>query len=170
MKPKEIARSMNLDYISRNNDLANSINDNGIDPLQHYKQAIKKPKNQLELVTITMHDLKMTLKQMKSTPSTGFDTISTKTIKEYQDVLLPLLLNLVNQTIVTNTYPKTLKTAKIIPLKKPLKDPLETSAWRPINLLPALSKLIEKTILNQVLKHLDKYNLITSLSTWLSKR
>ena len=121
VKPKEIARSMNLDYIKRNNDLATSINDNGIDPLQHYKKSIKKPKNQLELVTVTMHDLKMTQKNMKSTPSTGYDTISTKTLKEYQDVLLPLLLNLVNQTITTNTYPKTLKTAKIIPLKKPSK-------------------------------------------------
>ena len=65
-----------------------------------------------------MHELRELLKTMRATTSYGYDFISMKTVKNHQHVLEPLLLNMVNTEIASNTFPKTLKPSKILPLKK----------------------------------------------------
>lgn len=44
-------------------------------------------------------------------------------------------------------FPHKWKTAHIIPIKKPGKNSSEVKSYRPISLLPAISKLLEKVIL-----------------------
>ena len=105
LKPSQIAEVMNAEYIERNNNLSKSIPQTGIDPLDHFGKVIETPKNKLILQTPTMHELRKILREMKPTPSSGYDNISIKTIKNYQTVLEPLLLNLVTRTIETSKFP-----------------------------------------------------------------
>ena len=158
-KPQQIADAMNTEYIERNNSLSQSIPDIGKDPLENYKKAVKTPNKELDFNTLNMHDLRTILKGMKPTPTVGYDNISMKTLKTYQTQLEPLLLNMLNRIILTQNFPQTLKTSKIIPIIKVNKDPLLSLSWRPINLLPALSKIVEKTLLQQILKHMDSNKL-----------
>ncbi|GBM90089.1 RNA-directed DNA polymerase from mobile element jockey [Araneus ventricosus] len=51
------------------------------------------------------------------------------------------------------------KTARVLPVLKPGKDPTHPVSYRPISLLPTLSKLGEKLILNRNLTHATKLRL-----------
>ena len=97
---------------------------------------------------------------MKATPSTGVDGISMKTIKNLQKPLEQPILNLINSTFGTTEYPSNLKQSKVIPLLKKGKPENIPTSYRGINLLPALGKIIDKIVYNQLLKHLELNNLI----------
>ena len=81
---------------------------------------------------------------MKSTNSTGWDTISMRTIKILQKQLESALLNLINTSISTQTYPDNMKHSKAIPLLKSGKPSNLTTSYRLINILPSISKIIDK--------------------------
>ena len=107
-----------------------------------------------------MSQMYKTINKMRSTKSTGIDNTSMKTVKMTIKVLAPAILNIINQTITTNTFPTCVKTAKIIPLLKSNKEPSLPSSYRPINLIPWLSKVIENILKDQITQHLKQHNLI----------
>lgn len=107
-----------------------------------------------------MSDLRQTLTKLWSTKSAGQDGITMKLIKQYRRVIEKPLLNIINSSISSNTFPDSLKIAKIIPKLKPSKDSSKLSSYRPINLLPALSKVIESVVGNQLKSHINKHGLI----------
>ena len=100
------------------------------------------------------------MRSLSPTTSSSKDFISMKVVKAAGDTLLPHILLLVNTIISTEHYPRNLKLTKIVPVKKPDKDPQDTASWRPINIVPALSKVVEKCLLAQVTKYLKENNLI----------
>ena len=97
---------------------------------------------------------------MKPSTSTGQDLIPMKAIKSATKELSPLLLNLINQTIAMKTYPTRLKTSKIKPIRKKDQDETIPDGWRPVNLIQAISKIIERIYLRQILNHLEENKLI----------
>ncbi len=72
--------------------------------------------------------------------SFGFDGISTKLVKTAQDALIQPLTIIINQMLNTGIFPDKLKIAKICPIHKKDDDTLFTN-YRPISLLPAISKI-----------------------------
>ncbi|GFV12257.1 RNA-directed DNA polymerase from mobile element jockey [Trichonephila clavipes] len=66
------------------------------------------------------------------------------------------LTNLINKILYTGHFPQAWKTATVIPILKPGKDPTLATSHRPISLLPVLSKLAERIILNRLNDHLQK--------------
>ncbi|GBO17647.1 putative RNA-directed DNA polymerase from transposon BS, partial [Araneus ventricosus] len=56
-------------------------------------------------------------------------------------------------------FPNCWKTARVLPILKPGKDPTHPVSYRPISLLPTLSKLGEKLILIRYLTHATKLRL-----------
>ena len=57
------------------------------------------------------------------------------------------------------TFPELLKTSKVIPLYKK-GDNSNLSNYRPIALLPSISKIFEKAILAQLTEYLENYSII----------
>ena len=111
----------------------------------------------------TRLQLKEIINSMKPTPSTGTDGLNMKLFKDYYSVLEEPIFNLIKTTILTGKFPETLKVAKVIPILKANNlDPTNPANYRPINLLCALSKILEKTIFVQLQTHLDKHNIIPS--------
>ena len=97
---------------------------------------------------------------MWPTGSAGQDKISVKMLKLAVSQLKPLLLTLVNSIISTTTFPNDLWTTKIIPIEKKGKKTTTSAGWRPINILAAMSKLIERVLLRQMLNHLYDNDII----------
>ena len=56
---------------------------------------------------------------------------------------------MVNQVINTKVFPEVLKTSKVIPIPKQGKDLNTADGWRPINVVVALSKIIERVFYNR---------------------
>ena len=71
------------------------------------------------------------------------------------------MLTLYNNILKTGIIPQKLKTALIIPIKKPRKPLDKIDSFRPISLLPCLSKLLEKIIAKRMLWYATTNNFIS---------
>ena len=91
--------------------------------------------------------------------ATGHDGISAKIIKDGKPTLTPILTKLVNLSYEKNVFPDCMKIAAIKALHK--KDDKNTfSNYRPISILPTLSKIFERSATKQLVEHLEKNNII----------
>ena len=152
--PKDTAQTLNRYYIQSIRETRKQIPDEPDNPIDHYLKCFPPISQKMNFEQISHGQMKNVLIQMKSSNSTAKDMISTKTLKAASKSLIPLLQKLVNNSIRQATFPENLKEAKVIPIKKKDKDKLLPSAWRPVNLLPAVGKVIEKVIIKQITKHL----------------
>jgi hypothetical protein len=95
---------------------------------------------------------------LKPKSSCGIDCISNKLIKLIKyEILSPLTL-IINQCIDSGIFPDKLKVAKIIPVYKKNENNLFEN-YRPISLLPSLSKVIERVMHNQVVNYFTEMKL-----------
>ena len=92
--------------------------------------------------------------------SCALDPIPTSLVKRMLNVLLPIICDIVNKSIMGFTMPNALKEAIVKPLiKKPTLDPENLKNFRPVSNLPYLGKLIENVVINQIDDHLAKHQL-----------
>ena len=87
------------------------------------------------------------------------DEISPTFLKDGAEVLTKPICDIINLSIKLSTFPDKFKIAKLIPLFKKGSN-TDPKNYRPISLLPLLSKLIEKAIHTQTQKYLDKHSLL----------
>ncbi len=73
-------------------------------------------------------------------------------MKTIKDSLIKPLTIIINQMLNTGIFPDKLKIAKISPIHKKEDDALFTN-YRPISLLPAISKIFEKVIFKHCFSH-----------------
>ena len=122
----------------------------------------KKPKpniEKFELLCITEDITNKLLRWFDVSRAPGMDGISSKFLKDGAEVLTKPICDIINLSIKLSTFPDKCKIAKLTPLfKKGLKT--DPKNYRPILLLPPLSKLIEKAINIQTQKYLDKNSLL----------
>ena len=96
---------------------------------------------------------------LKTKCSVGFDSISTKLIQHtIEDIIIPFR-HIINQSFVTGVVPKNLKVAKIIPIYKS-GNKYSFNNYRPISILPALSKIMEQIVCNRLVNYFEKYNIL----------
>ena len=89
----------------------------------------------------------------------GIDEIPSRFLKDGAEILAKPISDIINLSIKLSTFPDKCKIAKLIPLfKKGSKT--DPKNYRPISLLPLLSKLIEITIHIQTQEYLDKHGLL----------
>ena len=87
--------------------------------------------------------IKSFLSNLNVNKSTGLDNIGPKILKLSANVITPSILFIVNKSISFNKFPNLWKEAKVKPLfKSGSKDDINN--YRPISILPTISKLIEK--------------------------
>ncbi|KAI0214340.1 hypothetical protein LSAT2_000582, partial [Lamellibrachia satsuma] len=88
------------------------------------------------------------LDSLKHKPSCGNDGISTKLLKAIKQEICKPLTIIINQSLATGIFPDPLKIAKVIPLYK--KGDRTLDNYRPIFILPAISKIFERVMFNQI--------------------
>ena len=121
----------------------------------HYSDYLSnKPNCNLKIHPITNCDVAEIIGNLKPKTSTGIDNISSKLLRQTKDSITESLTIIVNQMLKTGTFPELLKTSKVIPLYKK-GDNSNLSNYRPIALLPSISKIFEKGILTQLTKYLE---------------
>ena len=90
--------------------------------------------------------------------SSGHDNISLKLVKFCKDILIKPITLIVNQMFSTGVFPDRLKIAMVKPLfKKDNESSLKN--YRPISLLPTISKIFEKSIYLQTYNYFIENNL-----------
>ena len=73
----------------------------------------------------------------------GFDLISSEILKNLPKKALNFLQKLFNTSLKLNYFPSIWKVAEIIMIPKPGKSMNDVKSYRPISLLPIISKLLE---------------------------
>merc|ERR1712179_816818 len=109
---------------------------------------------------INIHDLIKVTNELKSKDSAGDDGISTRLLKDMIPAIPHVLIDLINTSLRTGYFPDQLKIAKVIPVYKNAGRKDEFTNYRPISLLPALSKVFEKVVVNQFTGYLNHHNLL----------
>ena len=99
-----------------------------------------------------------TIFSLPTKSSTGFDNISSKFLKQIAPTIVKHLTTLIKQVFNTGIFPDKLKLARVIPLHKK-GNPSLLNNYRPISLLPVISKVIEKIISNQLRSYFESKKL-----------
>ena len=89
--------------------------------------------------------------------ATGLDDVSCKMIKIAKPVIVPSLTKIMNMSLRTGVFPHSWKDAKIIPLHKG--GDFNVNNFRPIAILPILSKIIERAVHNHLYEFLSVHNI-----------
>ncbi|NRB81915.1 MAG: hypothetical protein HRU38_25205, partial [Saccharospirillaceae bacterium] len=85
--------------------------------------------------------------------------MSPRVLKLFRGKLSPTLATLFNNCMYSGVFPDPLKIARVIPLYKS-GDRNDITNYRPISLLPVISKIFEKLIHSRLISFLDKHNVI----------
>lgn len=98
-----------------------------------------------------MKELKRVIKyNLNPKKSPGFDLITGQVIKNLPTNGLLMLRLLINASLRLTHFPDSWKVAEMIMFAKPGKAPTDIKSYRPISLLPIMSKLFEKLLLKRL--------------------
>ena len=129
-------------------------------PNLSYKDYSKKNiTSRFSFKLVQTDDVIKIIQNLKTKTSCGYDGLSTKLLKTISLSVSPLLTIITNQSLFTGIFPEKLKIAKVLPLYKKGNEHVFDN-YRPISLLPSISKVIEKIVYNQLYDYFVKNNLI----------
>ena len=155
--PMEIANSFNKYFTDIGINLAENIETN--DEI-HFNDFLDSPNlNVLNFELVTELDISKVIKNLKPKSSYGVDNISTKFLKQIANIIIPVLTLTVNQSIATGIFPDRMKMAKVIPIYKKNDESLFEN-YRPVSVLPSISKVFERVIHTQLTKFMIKEDLL----------
>ena len=157
---EEISNIMNSFFCSVGKDLACKI-DPTPNPLISGDYNVNKEKVKFEFRSIKVWEIREAFANAKSSKSFGFDGISSYFMK----IALPFIENslalLFNTSIETSKFPVLWKIARVTPIYKE-GERTDKSNYRPISVLPVISRLFEKLISNQLHQHMGKNYLFSN--------
>ena len=153
----DIANQFNSFFTSIGPNFANNIES---PPNKSFRDYLKRrPNTTFSFQSISPSDVVKTISKLASKTSTGHDNVSTCLLKRISLPLSVPLATIINQSFATGIFPDNLKLAKVIPIYKK-EDPSLFDNYRPISLLPSISKVFERLAYNQVFYYLVSNNLI----------
>ena len=101
------------------------------------------------------------LLSLKTNKAIGLDKVSAQLLKNSAHTITTSVTNLLNLSIRTGTFPNLWKCSKITALFKS-GDRSNASHYRPISILPTLSKILEKAVHLQLYQYLVTNDLLTT--------
>ena len=101
------------------------------------------------------------INNMKSSHCCGHDNISSNTLKLIANEVSPSLTLTIYQSLSTRIFPDSLKTAKVIPIHKKDEKTIMPN-YRPISILPVLSKIIESVMHSQLMHYFIENKLFSN--------
>ena len=103
---------------------------------------------------VTLAELETTVKSMKNSAA-GSDFFSVRILRSVFSIISGHLLYLINSCFKSGVYPDCLKSAHVVPLFKS-GDKNDMNNYRPISMLPIISRLFEKLIYVRMVDFLNK--------------
>lgn len=101
---------------------------------------------------ISINDVLKIIGNLDLSCAKGYDSIPTSLLKNNSTKFAELLCNSINSCFHNNCFPNQMKIARITPIFKS-GDKLDKTNYRPISVLPILSKPFERAIQSQLLSH-----------------
>ena len=105
---------------------------------------------------ISSHEFENEIKILDPKKTTVHNDIPTKVLIETKDISSIYLSKIYNVSKDYLTFPESLKNADVVPIHKK-EERTKKENYRPVSLLPIVSKLFEREMYNQILLYIDKY-------------
>ena len=156
---EKISNQFNLFFSQIGPNLAKNIPVSPKNPLEYLDETCEK-KFVFSLVSDVVLQ-KIIKKVMKKNKAPGIDEIFGEVILENADVLALPISYAINISLASGVFPEKLKTALITPIFKGEGKRNEESNFRPISLLPVISKLYEKAIAFQITTFLSENQILS---------
>ena len=155
---KQIADHFNHFFVNIGPNLAAKIPQSSVKFTSYLETNIP---DSLFLKPTDVLEIQQVISSLKNSYSKGHDNLSVNTVKQCNAELSKPLCMIFNKSIVSGIVPDDLKIAKIIPIYKS-DDKRMVSNYRPISVLPAFSKIIERLVYNRLLCFIDQRNILSS--------
>ena len=156
----EVSEVFNEFFVNVAKDIGNTSKDYNPDFSDH--PSIQKIKENTQVETeifsftpVSSDTVEKVISNLNIKKATGVDNISAKIIKACAPAVSIPISNLINISFRSSEFPAGLKRAQVIPLFKK-KDPLNKENYRPVSILPTLSKVYERVMHDQLTEHFDK--------------
>lgn len=147
--------AMNDHFIQTPEKLVKNFGDNF-----HFEVMTPICENSFSLPEASEQDISDIISKLDENKAVGCDGISAKLLIRFS-ILVPLITFLINKTFIDLKVPEVWKTSSIKALHKSGPKNFLTN-YRPISILPTISKIMEKIIYNKLYKFLTDNNLLSS--------
>lgn len=152
----QIANEFNSFFTNIGKNLASKISHTG--PETYMDNLTQNITSNLTFKQVTTSEVETAINKLKSTSSQGNDALTSKLVKLLCPNITPPITTIINQSIKTGIFPDALKIAKVIPIYKKDGDKLLEN-YRPISILPTISKIFERILFNQIHDYFKQNNL-----------
>ena len=92
---------------------------------------------------------------LRNNYSSGHDNIPVKFLKPNVDQIASSIVHIITTSIDKENFPDSWQVARVCSIRK-IDNPVTVKDFRPLSILPVLSKVYEKIILSQLLKYIEK--------------
>lgn len=150
--PTDIANSFNDYYINMATETSNKNNS-----YQSYLQVSQN--NSIFFVPTTPVEIYNIINNLKNTISVGTDGITTSVLKDVSAAIASVLSYIIDKCIAKGVFPKDLKTSIVKPIHKK-GDISLVGNYRPVALIPVLSKVFEKVISNRLYNYFESKGIL----------
>lgn len=152
------ANSVNNYFVNVGKDLATNIR-------QCVKIPVHPPRlastcNSMCVLETDDSEVERVIINLKSSSVAGVDGISGHILKLTRKMLIPYITHICNLAISTGVFPDCFKIALVHPIHKG-GDRGSVKNYRPISILPTISKILEKILNNRLLKYINTHKLLS---------
>ena len=156
----EIANSFNKYYVNVGSELAKKIGQ----PNKDYKANLKHITHHKSfyLYPTGTEEVENIITILKPKTSSGHDNITPKVFKKLFHGLVEPCVHIINLSLTTGIIPEAMKLAKVIPIFKKSGSDEIMKNYRPVSLLPVLSKVLERIVYNRLFNYLMKHKIISA--------
>lgn len=116
--------------------------------------------NSMFLRPMEVNEVRQEIMSLSNTRSEGYDEINTKIVKACCNELTGILTHLINMSFSQGIFPGKLKLSLIKPLFKK-GDKCDINNYRPITLIPILSKIFEKCMFKRLTDFCNKFHIVS---------
>ena len=152
--PTNVANCLNNHFASVGLKVSKDIKQSHLNPLDF----VKRVENNMLLGNISETEIVKIVLRLKSKYSAGIDGISNIFLKRIVNAIKLPLCMVINSSLNTGVFPNGMKRAKVCALHKG-GDRYHTDNYRPISLLPVISKVIERFVYLRLVSHMDENNI-----------
>ena len=129
--------------------------------LRNLIETLPDNPNTFSFSKITYSDVRKAILSLRNDCSTGQDKIPSKFLKLCINEITSPICHIINTAIEEKTFPNQWKISKITPIPK-VDEPSEPSDYRPISILPILSKVYERILMLQMVDHIESRKLLSN--------
>ena len=109
--------------------------------------------------SVPVTDVAKCLQAVDPPKAMGSDNLPGIILQRFAHILAPNLTKIINRSLTTGKVPDTFKISHVSPLFKS-GDPSIPKNYRPVSLLPIISRILEVMVKRQVMAHLDSHHLM----------